>query len=134
VDGKASLTDIPHLGPEGLPCVQLQLNGQIDLVPEVAPVLAFHLWDSHVENRANSAILDRLAHNEVCPHFEGLADGGSTVYEEKKQEVLALGRLGWSLRRIQQATRIRRETASAYLKALGLRCGGGGESQNRPTE
>ena len=40
--------------------------------------------------------------------------------EEKKQQVLALGRLGWSLRRIQQATRIRRETASAYLKAAGI--------------
>jgi transposase len=40
--------------------------------------------------------------------------------EEKKQQVLALGRLGWSLRRIQQATKIRRETASAYLKAAGI--------------
>jgi transposase len=40
--------------------------------------------------------------------------------EEKKQQVLALGRLGWSLRRIQQTTRIRRETASAYLKAAGI--------------
>jgi hypothetical protein len=29
--------------------------------------------------------------------------------EEKKQQVIALGRLGWSLRQIQQATRIRRE-------------------------
>ena len=36
--------------------------------------------------------------------------------EEKKQQILALGRLGWSLRRIQRATRIRRETISAYLK------------------
>ena len=40
--------------------------------------------------------------------------------EEKKQQVLALGRLGWSLRRIQQETRIRRETASQYLKAAGI--------------
>ena len=44
----------------------------------------------------------------------------NVLNEEKKQEVLALGRLGWSLRRIQQATRIRRETASAYLKAAGI--------------
>jgi transposase len=41
----------------------------------------------------------------------------NVLNEEKKQQVLALGRLGWSLRRIQQATKIRRETASAYLKA-----------------
>jgi hypothetical protein len=47
----------------------------------------------------------------------GLAN---VLNEEKKQQVLALGRLGWSLRRIQQATHIRRETASAYLKAAGI--------------
>jgi hypothetical protein len=47
----------------------------------------------------------------------GLAN---VLNEEKKQQVLALGQLGWSLRRIQQATRIRRETASAYLKAAGI--------------
>ena len=44
----------------------------------------------------------------------------NVLNKEKKQQVLALGRLGWSLRRIQQATRIRRETASAYLKAAGV--------------
>ena len=37
--------------------------------------------------------------------------------EEKKQQVIALGRLGWSLRRIQRSTGVRRETAAAYLKA-----------------
>jgi hypothetical protein len=44
----------------------------------------------------------------------------NVLNEEKKQQVLALGRLGWSLRQIQQATRIRRETASQYLKAAGI--------------
>jgi transposase len=44
----------------------------------------------------------------------------NVLNEEKKQQVLAMGRLGCSLRRIQQATRIRRETASAYLKAAGI--------------
>src|SRR5271155_3362631 len=44
----------------------------------------------------------------------------NVLNEEKKQQVLALGRLGWSLRRIQQATRIRRETTGAYLKAAGI--------------
>ena len=41
----------------------------------------------------------------------------NVLSDEKKQQVLALGRLGWSLRRIQRATGVRRETASAYLKA-----------------
>jgi hypothetical protein len=36
----------------------------------------------------------------------------NVLNEEKKQQVLALGRVGWSLRRIQQETCIPRETAS----------------------
>jgi len=52
---------------------------------------------------------------------------GNVLGDEKKQQVLALGRLGWSLRRIEEATAVRRETASAYLKAAGVavRCRGG---------
>lgn len=46
--------------------------------------------------------------------------------EDKKKEVITLGRLGWSLRRIEQATWVRRETVSAYLKAAGLRVRGRG--------
>jgi transposase len=37
--------------------------------------------------------------------------------EETKQQVIALGRLGWSLRQIQRRTGVRRETAAAYVKA-----------------
>ena len=45
----------------------------------------------------------------------------SNVLEhDKQQQVLALGRLGWSLRRIEEATGIRRETASSYLKAAAI--------------
>ena len=40
--------------------------------------------------------------------------------DTKQQQVVALGRLGWSLRRIEQETAVRRETASAYLKAAGI--------------
>ena len=40
----------------------------------------------------------------------------NVLREEKKQQIIALGRLGWSLRRIQQETGIRRETISGYLK------------------
>ena len=44
----------------------------------------------------------------------------NVLNEEKKQQVMALGRLGWTLRRIQEATGVRRETAGAYLKAAGI--------------
>lgn len=44
----------------------------------------------------------------------------------KQQQILALGRLGWTLRRIEQATQVRRETASAYLKAAGIAVRGRG--------
>src|SRR5439155_17323567 len=40
--------------------------------------------------------------------------------DDKRQQILALGRLGWPLRRIEQATGVRRETATAYLKPAGI--------------
>ena len=40
--------------------------------------------------------------------------------ETKQQQVIALGRLGWSLRRIEAATGVRRETISWYLRAAGV--------------
>jgi transposase len=44
----------------------------------------------------------------------------NVLSDDKKQQVVALGRLGWSLRRIEERTSVRRETASAYLKAAGV--------------
>jgi hypothetical protein len=44
----------------------------------------------------------------------------NVLSEEKKQQVIALGKLGWPLRRIEQATGVRRETASAHLKDAGI--------------
>jgi len=55
----------------------------------------------------------------------------NVLSDEKKQQVLALGELGWSLRYIEERTGVRRETASAYLKAAGLRVRGRG---GRPRE
>lgn len=50
----------------------------------------------------------------------------NVLNEEKQQQVIALGRLGWSLRRIEQQTGVRRETVSAYLKAAGIAVRGPG--------
>ena len=44
----------------------------------------------------------------------------NVLSEDKKQQVIALGQLGWSLRRIQQATGVRRETAGSYLRGAGI--------------
>ena len=44
----------------------------------------------------------------------------NVLSDDKRQQIIALGQLGWSLRRIEQATGVRRETASSYLKAAGL--------------
>jgi hypothetical protein len=44
----------------------------------------------------------------------------NVLNEAKKQQVIALGRLGWPLRSIEQETGMRRETAGAYLKAAGI--------------
>ena len=48
------------------------------------------------------------------------AEMGNVLSDEKKQQVLALGRLGWPLRRIEEATGVRRETSSGYLRAAGI--------------
>jgi transposase len=44
----------------------------------------------------------------------------NVLSESKRQQVVALGRLGWPVRRIQKEIGVRRETASAYLKAAGV--------------
>ena len=56
----------------------------------------------------------------------------NVLSEEKKQQVIALGRLGWTLRRIQRATGVRRETAGAYLKAAGIALRPSGSWGRRP--
>jgi transposase len=59
----------------------------------------------------------------------------NVLSEEKKQQVIALGRLGWSLRRIERAAHIRRETAGAYLRAAGIAVrppGGWGRNPSKP--
>jgi transposase len=45
---------------------------------------------------------------------------GNVLEKAKQEQVIALGRLGWSLRRIEQATGVRRETASGYLRSVGI--------------
>src|SRR5499427_4032520 len=56
--------------------------------------------------------------------FQSLHNGSlgmsNVLSEEEKQQVIALGKLGWSLRRIEEVTGVRRETASAYLRTAGV--------------
>jgi transposase len=53
----------------------------------------------------------------------------NVLSKNKREQVLALGRLGWSLRRIEEATGVRRETAGAYLKAARIVVRGPGRSR-----
>jgi transposase len=50
--------------------------------------------------------------------------------DNERQQICALGRLGWPLLKIERATGIRRETISGYLKAAGIPVRGRG----RPSE
>jgi transposase len=59
-----------------------------------------------------------------------VADMSNVLDDEKQQQIRALGRLGWTLSRIQEATGIRRETVSGYLKAAGIAV----RSRGRPSE
>ena len=61
----------------------------------------------------------------------------NVLNEEKRQQVIALGRLGWSMRRIEQAAHIRRETVGAYLRAAGIAvrpAGGWGRTPPKPAK
>jgi hypothetical protein len=55
----------------------------------------------------------------------------SNVLAGDKHQVVALGRLGWSLRRIERTTGVRRETISGYLKAAGIVVPGRGRRASR---
>jgi transposase len=45
---------------------------------------------------------------------------GNVLSDSKKQEILALGRLGWSLHGIEKTTGVRRETVARYLRAANI--------------
>jgi hypothetical protein len=45
---------------------------------------------------------------------------GNVLEKAKQEQVIALGCLGWSLRRIEAATGVRRETAGGYLRSAGI--------------
>jgi hypothetical protein len=61
----------------------------------------------------------------------GSVAGMSNVLDDaKQQQIRALGRLGWTLSRIQEATGVRRETISGYLKAADIAV----RSRGRPSE
>lgn len=44
----------------------------------------------------------------------------NVLSEEKQRQVVALGQLGWTLRRIEKEIGVRRETAAGYLRAAGV--------------
>lgn len=52
--------------------------------------------------------------------------------EEKRQRVIALGPLGWPVRRIEEETGVWRETAGAYLKAASIAIRPMGAWRRRP--
>lgn len=45
---------------------------------------------------------------------------GNVLRRKKREQVIALGRLGWPLRRIEEATGVRRETVGEYLRRAGV--------------
>jgi transposase len=60
----------------------------------------------------------------------------NVLEQQKQQEILALGRLGWTLTRIGRATGVHRVTVGEYLRAAGMpirRRGRPGEAAAKPT-
>ena len=61
-----------------------------------------------------------------------LAGMSNVLDDEKQRQILTLGRLGWTLRRIAAATGVRRETAGGYLRAAGIAVRGRGRPGEGP--
>lgn len=59
---------------------------------------------------------------------------GNVLQQDKQQQIGALDRRGWPLRRIEEAPGVRRETISAYLKAAGIAVRGRGRPDERPAK
>ena len=55
----------------------------------------------------------------------------NVLADDKHHQIVALGRLGWSLRRIERTTGVRRETISGYLRAVGIVVAGRGRRASR---
>ena len=88
---------------------------------------AFHLVPTLGEEKTGDAALTLGGHPKPANDkargidSDGVVSVGmiNVLSAEKREQVVALGRLGWSLRRIEQTTGLRRETGSGYLKAAG---------------
>src|SRR5262245_30290660 len=61
-----------------------------------------------------------------------LAAMSNVLEPQKQQEVLALGRLGWTLTRIGRATGVHRVTVGEYLRAAGIPTRGRGRPGEGP--
>jgi len=57
---------------------------------------------------------------------------GNVLDSTTQQQIVALGRLGWTVSRIAEATDVRRETAARYLRAAGLPVRGRGRPGEGP--
>ena len=57
---------------------------------------------------------------------------GNVLKASTQHQILSLGRLGWTLRRIEEATGVRRETVSRYLRAAGISVRGPGRPGEDP--
>src|ERR1700682_2968020 len=68
----------------------------------------------------------------MCSPSPGMSN---VLDDDTQQQIRALGRLGWTLSRIQDATGVRRETVSRYIKVAGIavrRRGRPSESKAKP--
>ena len=59
---------------------------------------------------------------------------GNVLDSTTQQQIVALGRLGWTVSRIAEATDVRRETAARYLRAAGLPVRGRGRPGEGPAK
>jgi len=123
--GADAAQDVREVG-DGLDAIGLAGGGEGVEAGEVGPGLFVsddlrghpkRATDGHIKSRPPVEAL-RDVHEGDGPLVR--RRDGKRLEPGQRQQVVALGRLGWSLRRIEAETGVRRETASGYLRVAGV--------------
>jgi phospholipase C len=92
----------------------------VEVLQAIHLLLAFKLFVVVVGVDSRWLLHSLRLHSDV---FRDKPEGGANSHQTDRahwQQVIALGRLGWSLRRIEEATGVRRETVGEYLRKAGV--------------
>jgi hypothetical protein len=82
-DRQSTFTDVEDFPNEGLAAGAGKGDGQVNFVPEISAMLAFHPGKRQVEEAVQVGLLNRFAQHEIRPCFDGRAYAGCAVQDRE---------------------------------------------------